>query len=86
MQLIKITRDASGQHQMKRVIALVGFMVVSAVFIKDAWLGKVVPTEYVMYAIAATTFYAPQLALHIIRAWKGDGDKDNNRGDKVIGG
>lgn len=64
---ISITRDEQGKHKLNRVISFAAFLVLSAVFIKQAWTRDVNEWEYLTYSVGAAFSYAPTLAIDALR-------------------
>lgn len=68
---LKITRNESGHHALNRVIAFFSSVIVSIVFVKQAWSRDIDWLEYPAYAAAMLISYAPVLAVKLIYALKG---------------
>lgn len=58
-------------YSIKRIIAFVGFVIMSGVFCCQAYKGTVTAEAMVTYPLGVTILYAPQLSVTLLSLWKG---------------
>ncbi len=68
---IVIYKDRTGRNSLKRVIAFIGLVIMSAVFCLAAYRGRITDGMFLTYPIGLAVLYAPQLAITLLKIWKG---------------
>ena len=72
---VKVTLNEQGnKHSLKRLIAFYGSIIISCGFCLVAYKGRLSAEMFLTYPMGLTILYAPQLAIELIRVWKGNGD------------
>ncbi len=66
---IVIHKDSSGHNSLKRIGAIIGFLMLSAAFGLMAWKGKVTVWMFIAYPVGCFAFYAPQLFITLAKIW-----------------
>lgn len=81
---LKLLKEQDGPNDgmsLKRLIAFTGFILLSIALVFDAVRdGRVAAEVYVTYPLGVTILYAPQLALQLIKAWKGYDNRMEGQG------
>lgn len=68
---IVIYKDKTGRNSLKRVIAFIGLVVLSTAFCLAAYRGRITDGMFLTYPIGLAVLYAPQLAITLLKIWKG---------------
>lgn len=66
---IVIHKDSSGHNSLKRIGAIIGFLILSAGFIWMGWKSKLTWQMFLAYPSGAAVFYFPQLAITLLKIW-----------------
>ncbi len=66
---IQIHKDSSGHNSMKRIGAIIGFLILSAGFFWMGWKIKLTWQMFLAYPVGCFAFYAPQLFITIAKIW-----------------
>lgn len=68
---VVIYKDKTGRNSLKRVIAFIGLLVISAAFCLAAYKGRITDNMFLTYPLGLVILYAPQLAVTLLKIWKG---------------
>ena len=68
---VVIYKDKTGRNSLKRVIAFIGLLVISAAFCLAAYKGRITDNMFLTYPLGLLILYAPQLAVTLLKIWKG---------------
>ncbi len=66
---IQIHKDSSGHNSMKRIGAIIGFLILSSGFVWMGWKIKLTWQIFIAYPVGCFAFYAPQLFITIAKIW-----------------
>jgi len=65
-------KNKNGQHEINRVFAWYGAMILSIVFLKQAWSRELHWLDYIGFSCGLAVCYCPPLAVKIVRkVWPG---------------
>lgn len=68
---LRIIKNGDGKNSLKRSIAFFGFIILSWGFILTALHGRTQAIVFIYYPLGLVILYAPQLAITLLKIWKG---------------
>ena len=69
---MNIMRNEYGKHAWNRWMSVIGAIVMSLAFIKEAAVNSLVWTDYIGYATGITIMYTPVVAVKLLKVLKGE--------------
>ncbi len=68
---LKLIKESGNQNSCKCIIAFFGFLIMSFAFCLASYQTKISDSMFITYPIGLIILYAPQLAINLLKIWKG---------------